>query len=245
MFSRLHTPTMAVGILVAIFVSVASACAAEPSAPPTPTPTPNPNVVRLTPSQDATLFEHHIGGLASSTGANNFVGMTNRNVRRRMLIAFDLSSLPANREIVAATLEMRMSKSASGAFDVSLHRVTTAWAEGTSAASGMGGKGTASVPGDPTWIHSAYPNTLWTTDGGDYVAEPSATTSVDNFVRYSWTGPGLVDDIHAWTSRAAPNFGWLAIGDEAHQKTAKRFDSREHSNVDRRPTLVIELAPLP
>lgn len=245
MFSRLHTPVVTVGLLIALFASVASACATGPRATPTPTPTPDPNVVRLTPSQDATLFEHAEGELASSVGPNNFVGMTNRNVRRRMLIAFDLTSLPADREIVAATLEMRMSKSASGAFDVSLHRVTTPWAEGPSAASGMGGKGTNSTVGDPTWIHASYPDTPWSSSGGDYVAVPSATTSVDNFVRYTWSGPGLVDDVRAWASGATPNHGWLAIGDETHQKTAKRFDAREHANVDRRPTLVIELAPLP
>ena len=162
-----------------------------------------------------------------------------------MLIAFDVTSLPANREITSVRLEMRMSKSASSAVDVALYRVTSAWAEGASAASGMGGKGTAALAGDPTWLHAVYPDTPWLTAGGDHVTEASAVTSVDNFVRYSWSGPGLAEDVRMWANGAVPNLGWLAIGDESRHKTAKRFDAREHASVDRRPSLMVELAPLP
>ena len=228
-------------VALAIFSMIVSACSNAPDA----IPTPNPNIVRLTPSQDATLFEDADGELASSVSLSNFVGMTNRNMRRRMLLAFDVSALPSDREIISVALEMRMSKSASSAFDVALHRVTSPWSEGTSAASGMGGKGSSSSPGDPTWIHSTYPNTPWTTPGGDFVAEPSAITSIDNFVRYSWSSAGLIDDVRTWATGAEPNLGWIAIGNEVTQKTAKRFDSREHTAPSRRPTLVIELTPLP
>jgi hypothetical protein len=244
MFSRFR---FLLAVSVALFATVVSACgggSGETSAA-TPTPTPNPNMVRLAPSQDATLYEHDEGAIASSVGPTNFVGVTNRRERRRMLIAFDMTSLPANREITGVRLEMHMSKSASGAVDVTLHRVTSAWAEGTSAASGMGGKGTAALAGDPTWLHAAYPDTPWLTAGGDHVAAASAVTSVDNFVRYSWSGPGLAEDVRMWANGAVPNLGWLAIGDETRQKTAKRFDAREHASVDRRPSLVVELAPLP
>lgn len=232
-----HRPLAIIGMFLAL--AVVSAC----SSPATPTATPDPNVVRLVASQDATLYEDPDGALASSAGATGFVGITNRALARRMLVKFDLSSLPADREIVSATLQMRMSKSASGAFEVSLHRATTAWAESTSSASGMGGKGADSAEGDPTWIHSAYPNAFWHAVGGDFVTEPSAVTSVDNFVRYSWSDQGMVSDIAAWISGESVNNGWIVIGDEEHHKTAKRFDAREHENPDRRPTLLIEFAP--
>jgi hypothetical protein len=230
-------------IFAATVVLALAACSGGTDDPPTPTPTPDANVVRLAPSQDATLYEHADGALANSAGQTSFVGMTNRRELRRTLIAFDLTSLPADREVVGVTLEMRMSKSASGAFDVAMYRVTTPWAEGIAAAGGMGGKGTDSTSGDPTWTHAASPGTPWDNPGGDYLPKASAVTSVDNFVRYSWSGAGLVDDVLAWASGAEPNYGWLLIGDEDFQKTAKRFDAREHEEVTRRPTLVVELAP--
>lgn len=239
MFSRFPLPAF---LLLALITSVASACAGE-SLPP---PTPNPNVVRLAPSQDATLFENADGEIASSVGTANFVGMTNERELRRMLLAFDLTSLPTDREVIGVTLQMRMSKSASGPFDISMHRVTTPWGEGTSAAaSNTGGKGSTSSAGDPTWLHAAYPDTLWSNAGGDYVAQASAVTSVDNFVRYTWSDPRLIQDVRLWAAGDIPNFGWLIIGDESRLKTAKRFDSREHSNASRRPFLLVELAPLP
>ena len=240
----MNAPTRPLFLIFGVVLASALAACGGAAAAPTATPTVDPNVVRLAPSRDATLYEHAGGEVASSAGSTNFVGMTNRRELRRMLIAFDFSSLPAGREVVGVTLEMRMSKSASGGFDVSLHRVTSAWAEGAAAASGMEGKGTDAGMGDPTWLHASYPDTTWDKAGGDHASEPSAVTSVDNFVRYSWSGPGLVDDVRAWASGETANHGWLAIGEEGQQKTAKRFDAREHESIARRPTLVIELAPL-
>jgi hypothetical protein len=228
-------------ILLALVASVASACTAESL----PTPTPNSNILRFAASQDATLYESLDGEIASSLGTANFAGVTNQRERRRTLLAFDLTSLPADREVIGVTLQMRMSKSASGPFDVSMHRMTTPWGEGSSAAaSNTGGKGSSASAGDPTWIHAAYPDTRWSNAGGDHLMQASAVTRVDNFVRYSWSGPGLVEDVRLWAADDQPNFGWLIIGNELHQKTAKRFDSREHSEVTRRPLLLVELLPL-
>jgi len=228
--------------LLALIVSSASACGGGT----TPTPALDPNIYRFSASQDATLYEHAAGELASSAGTSNFVGVTNQYEIRRMLLAFDLTSLPANREVINVTLQMRMSKSASGPFDVAMHRVTTPWGEGaSSASSNTGGKGSTSSAGDPTWVHAVYPDTAWSNSGGDHVAQASAVTRVDNFVRYVWSDPGLVQDVRLWASGEKPNFGWLIIGDESNQKTAKRFDSREHSDLTRRPFLLVELAPIP
>ena len=228
---------------LALVAVATSACASGPAATPTPSPAPKANQVQIAASQDVTLYEDAAGEIANSVGPTNFVGMTTQFKRRRTLLAFDVTSLPSNREIIDVRLEMRMSKTASGAFNTTLHRVTTPWSEGISTSSGMGGKGAPAQIGDPTWIHSSYPDTFWSNEGGDFTEEESATTSVDNQVRYSWSDPRLVEDVSKWITGASPNFGWLIIGDERFQKTAKRFDSREHASADRRPTLVIEFAP--
>ena len=53
-----------------------------------------------------------------------------------------------------------------------LHRLSTAWGEGTTgigdAQIGGTGQGFAAGPGDATWNASSYPNTLWTKPGGDF-----------------------------------------------------------------------------
>jgi hypothetical protein len=239
MYSLLRPPGFLLFALIAISVP---ACVSDPI----PAPAPNPNILRFSASLDATLYENANGEIASSVGPSNFVGVTNQREIRRMLLSFDLTSLPADREVINVTLRMRMSKSASGPFDISMHRVTTPWGEGTSSAgSSTGGAGSTSSPGDPTWAHAAYPDTMWSNAGGDHVTRASAVTSVDNFVRYDWSGPGLVQDVGLWTAGEKSNFGWLIIGDESHQKTAKRFDSREHPDITRQPFLLIELEPVP
>jgi hypothetical protein len=45
--------------------------------------------------------------------------------------------------------------------------------------------------------------------------------------------------VQAWLDTPANNFGWILIGDETTNGTAKRFNSREHPTPDNRPQLTI------
>ncbi|MGI9014176.1 MAG: hypothetical protein ACR2GY_08000, partial [Phycisphaerales bacterium] len=84
---------------------------------------------------------------------------------------------------------------------------------------------------------------FWTTEGGDFNASPRATTTVGPVDRYTWTSTLMAADVQAWLDDANTNFGWIAIGDESIETTAKRFDSREIGNAQNRPRLTIDFTP--
>ena len=242
-------------IVLACVSLVLGACGSDtPTATPIPaatatptlatTPTPAGTEIRIPASADASLIEDAEGARADSIdAAGNFVGMTNNNQARRMLVSFDLSSIPAGSEIASVRLEMHMSRTAGEAAPVSLYLVTTTWSEGTSDARGEGGRGAESTPGDPTWIHAGFDNLFWHVPGGDYVEAASATSSIGRPGEYEWESDALKADVQSWLDDPSTNFGWIAIGDELRTKTAKRFDSRENDDEGLRPTLVVALAP--
>ena len=114
------------------------------------------------------------------------------------------------------------------------------WGEGSSDAGGQEGKGTTAATGDATWVHSFYDTHTWSTVGGDFEADASASRSVSAAGSYTWSSAGMVADVQARLETPATDFGWMIRGDESASKTAKRFDSRQHSTVANRPLLTIE-----
>lgn len=199
--------------------------------------------VTLEPIKDNTLYESTAGELSNGAGQHFFVGRTNQpaNSIRRALVAFDVAgNIPANSTILTVTLTLNMSQTTSTAHTVSLHRVTADWGEGTSVATGNEGGGAPSTTGDATWLHRFFNTTLWSTAGGDFVATPSAETSVGAIGLYTWgSTQAMVNDVQQWLDTPTSNFGWLLKGNEASQPTSKRFDSRQNTNPALRPRLTI------
>ena len=132
-----------------------------------------------------------------------------------------------------------MSRTIVGPFDVTLHRVTQDWGEGTSDATGQEGTGIDSATGDATWTHAFSDSQAWSTPGGDFVSDSSASTSVDQNGFYTWTSEQLVADVQGWLDDPSSNAGWILLTDET-QTSAKRFDSRENATEANRPQLVVE-----
>jgi hypothetical protein len=203
--------------------------------------------VTLSPSKDNTLYESVAGELSNGAGQHFFVGRTNQpaNSIRRALIAFDIAGhIPANSTILSATLTLNMSQTTSTSHTVSLHRVTADWGEGTSMAAGNEGSGAPSTTGDATWLHRFFDTILWSSLGGDFVATPSAETSVGALGTYTWgSTQAMVNDVQQWLNTPGSNFGWLLKGNEATQPTSKRFDSRENTNPALRPVLTVTYQP--
>lgn len=203
--------------------------------------------ISLTASKDNTLYERPTGDRSNGAGDHMFAGTTStasQGAARRALIAFDLSAIPAGSTIESAELTLYMSRAElSGSEPVTVHRVLMDWGEGTSAAGGEEGGGAPSTTGDATWIHTFYDSGTWTTPGGDFVAAESATQTVGAVGFYTWTDPGLAGDVQAWMDNGGTNFGWIIIGNETTDATAKRFDSRTVGNTDRRPELLITYTP--
>jgi hypothetical protein len=50
----------------------------------------------------------------------------------------------------------------------------------------------------------------------------------------------MVADVQGWLDDPSSNFGWLLVGNEGENGTAKRFDSKENPVAERSPSLTIE-----
>ncbi len=197
-------------------------------------------VVALQAAKDNTLFEEQ-GSFSNGAGTGLFCGETSVGAKRRSLIAFDLSSIPAGSVINSATLTMRMSRTSTGSEIVSLYFSLADWGEGTSNSNSMGGGGgTLATPEDATWTHRRFGGAMWTTPGGDFRAEPSVSIGVGGTGFYQFTGAGVLADVRAWVNSPASNAGWFMLGNETTNQTAKRWDSREAATVSNRPVLTVD-----
>ena len=208
---------------------------------PTPTVPGGVQTVTVTASKDNTLYESTSGDLSNGAGMALFVGKTGRGEARRALIQFDLTdSIPAGATIVTATIELQLDRTSSGESNGTIHRVTADWGEGESDAPAEEGGGAPAAAGDATWIHRFYDAETWKSQGGDFIADPSAEAVLGGFGAVSFgTTEGLVSDVQSWVNDPSSNFGWIIIGDESHGQTAKRFVSAQGEDPDQRPRLVI------
>ena len=199
--------------------------------------------VDLVPVADNTLFEDPNGTLSNGAGLYLFAGRVaplGDGLRRRALLRFDVNGdLPADAVVLSATLTLFMSKTVALSQPAALHLATSAWGEGASNAPLEEGVGAPAQSGDATWIHTFFPATTWSSPGGDFDPNASATTSVGSTGFYDWSSPTLAADVQLFYDDPNVNHGWILIGNESVVKTAKRFDSREQAPGSR-PRLEIE-----
>ncbi|MBI4024898.1 MAG: DNRLRE domain-containing protein [Verrucomicrobia bacterium] len=153
----------------------------------------------------------------------------------RVLVGFDLSSIPTNSVILSATLCFAFQpNNASSPATLEVHRVTTSWTE-----SGA------------SWKFSDGTN-AWTPGGDFSPAISSSTTSTfvgDSNTRVDFAFSNLVADVQAWVRQPGSNDGWLIKNsDETTQRPGpsalnvdKAMVSREYNknNLDWAPTVEI------
>lgn len=199
--------------------------------------------VQLVADRDATLYQSTSGRLANGAGTFLYSGTTGQfsNGTRRLLLHFDLSSIPVNAILMDAQLSLSVSKGATNSStEYSLHRVLADWGEGDSDASELGqGQGTTAQEGDATWLHTFSPDLTWTTPGGDFAEEASAVTAIRFDGDYVWTGARVLDDVQLWFDQPTENFGWILVGDETVSRTARQFSSRTNPVAESRPVLTV------
>jgi hypothetical protein len=192
------------------------------------------------PRRDNTLYENLQGSVSNGAGQHFFAGTTATGGKRRGVVAFTIpASVTPGTTVDSAVVVLFMSKTRPGTSAVALHRLLADWGEGTSDAPLEEGGGTASTPGDATWIHRSFNTQLWAAAGGDFAATASATTQVGDVGFYTWSSPALLADVQAWVDAPATNFGWLVRGDESALGTATRFDTRENPDPTVRPQLLL------
>ena len=197
--------------------------------------------VLIDASQDNTLFETTEGTLSNGAGGFLFAGLTRNFGTRRAVLAFkDLSAIPEGASIVSVKLHLYVSKENAAQTAIELLRLESDWGEGSSNAGSPGGDGTASASGDATWIHTFFSSQLWANPGGDFADTESDKIAVDNVGAYMFgSTDAMVADVQDWLDNPDGNFGWILIAGEIFE-SARRFNSREHSNADRRPMLEVE-----
>jgi hypothetical protein len=201
--------------------------------------------ISLTPVQDTTLIEEN-ADYSNGAGINLFSGPINSGFRRRALLKFDVSAIPAGSQITNVTLRVLANRVAadSGVEDpAALHKLTAAWGEGTSATTRGGGDQASS--NDATWLYRVYGGggvvrQSWATAGGDFIASASSSLNFGSIGHYVFPStPQFVADVQSWLAHPAANFGWIMLVNEGVPQTVRRIDSRETFSATDRPTLTI------
>jgi len=203
------------------------------------------DTVTLTSVADNTLYQSDTGSLSNGAGSAMFVGVNAlppTSIRRCVFRFNVVAAVPAGSTIIGATITLNQNGSNADPQSCTVHRALSSWGEGTSiAGSGQGGGGPAAT-NDATWVHRFWSTTAWTTPGGDFMSNPSATTSVGGAGAYNWTSPQVTADVQFMLDSPATNFGWLLQGNEEFAQTTKRFSTREDLVEAARPKLVIEFS---
>lgn len=202
----------------------------------------------LSPVRDAVIYEDSGGITANGAGEFLLVGRTNQSSgsRRRSVLRFDFSALPAGAVITAVSLRLELLIVSTADLAIHLHVVTAPWTTGASDPSGNESSGAAALWGDTTWQQASFPGTLWNTPGGDHAPAPSATQVVTSAAGpYLWTGGSLAKDGQQWLDQPATNFGWMLRGDELTPQTAKRFVSADSLSSGLGPALIVEYSTIP
>jgi hypothetical protein len=187
--------------------------------------------LELGAAMDNSMFSENS---AESNGAGNnlFAGrIQNGTAFRRGLIKFDVSAVPSDVIIQSVVLELyvyRSARSTTNPHNFNIHKVLSDWGE---AGSSGNGSGAAAQTGDATWSQRFYPNTDWSASGGDFEPSSSASQMVAynsiNLERDEWSSPQMVLDLLSWLANPSTNYGWILIGDETINGSAKGFASRE------------------
>ena len=161
-----------------------------------PLPSAEAATISLPAVKDNTLLRYDpadANTALNSNGSGDFfsAGRTfARDEIRRGLVQFDLSSVPANMQLVPGSVRLRLRVIGIPSRDttprpfwfVGLSGLTGPWGEGASAANiavSGSGSGAPAQPGDATWFHTSYdPNihnaTSFVSDGAGYWTEKGA-----------------------------------------------------------------------
>ncbi|MFN7022097.1 MAG: DNRLRE domain-containing protein, partial [Phycisphaerales bacterium] len=203
-------------------------------------------VADLIAVKDASIFSE-TGDTANGAGEVVHCGRTSAGNIRRALMQFDLTSIPAGSTVTAVTLTIYIEATSGGrpTETIQLRRITQSWSEGTSGAgSTTGGNGDAATAGDVTWTHRVFSTQTWSTAGGSFSGTTSGSASVSSAAGpRTFSAAGMVTDVQNWLNTPSTNFGWMLVGDESVNQSARRISSRQNSVSGRRPKLTVTYTP--
>jgi hypothetical protein len=184
---------------------------------------------------DNTMVETTGSGSNLSNGHGDlYVGRTEQAAgisERRALLHFPIpvggdSQIPAHATIGTVTLYLYDCMTVDSSTRTGdLYAVSKAWGQGSSYYDG--GVGAPSVGSDASWWFANFgAGTHWTNAGGDFSGTVSGTGTMSD-VDDTWdsfTGTQMTSDVQGWYN-GGTNDGWVLIGDEATDPTARRYAS--------------------
>lgn len=182
--------------------------------------------IELIANKDNSIFSES-SNLSNGIGNGIFAGTTGQGNFRRALIQFPIENLPANIVIDSVLLYLNSDNARSNS-SFSIYRLLNNWGEGTSVASGNGGKGGMATINDATWEKTFFNVQNWDTPGGDFNKDSVLCTFTSiQFGQNSFTSSKLLQTVRQWNKGDFNNYGLIIIGNEADTYTAHKFDSRE------------------
>lgn len=208
------------------------------------------DLVSMSASRDATLYQSSDGSLANGAGQYLFAGKTNQNLTRRSVLWFDIAAfVPSDATVTSVRLILNVTQANGGNRTMTLHRALTAWTTGASDPDSTESSGAPTLAGDATWLHASADGlgggVLWQSAGGDFAAA-SASLLTTTAGLQTWSSAGLVADVQAILANPSANLGWFILGDESVAGTARRFDSADSAAFGGIvPRLEIEFTPIP
>ena len=207
-----------------------------PTSTPTATPTPTPRATAIVDPQATTValqygVRLYFGARDTWIGAANpttthptepfiRVGPTSQGNAARVLISYDLASVPANAEVLGAWLEMHLNGRSNGTpLTVSAHQIRRQWTDGTA-----------------TW-HRAMGNQFWEFPGasGDQDRDATALDVQQLDQVAGWVRWDVTNAVRDWLAHPATNWGLLLVGEAAHN-VQYQFDSSERVWSGSNPT---------
>ncbi len=206
----------------------------------------NALVATLAASKDNSIFQE-FPTRSDGAGPEFYAGNTAVGNQRRALIAFNTASIPPGSMILSVDLALTVTgipRSPAPASEVvELHRLLADWGE---AGSSGDGQGDAAQTGDATWNDRFFMTDTWATAGGDFSPTASGQQTIGGTGVYHWIStPGMRSDVQGWVNNPSSNFGWLLLGDESINKTARAFASRTPDEAGDEPVLTITFVPPP
>ena len=191
--------------------------------------------IGLTSVADTTIFNNSSltvprdpNGQPLSSATTMIVGQINAGNTCRGLVQFNLSALPTNASITAATLEISISQAHLPTADtLSIYRLTNSWTEP-----------------EATWDDSGIAR--WA-PGGVFLPTPDSQVEAGGIGSITFPSTGaMIATVETWRTNSASNNGWIIRNDdEASSSNARRVLT--HESASGQPVLHIEytLPPAP
>jgi type II secretory pathway pseudopilin PulG len=171
-------------------------------------------LVQSNPSQNFGDYELQVSGLLA--------------FQRHSLLTFDLSALPSGIRLIGAELQLYQLNTLSLGGNLTAHRVTSSWVEGTS-------QGTGSPDGSTWNTHDG--SNGWSSPGGDHQTTPIASASAR--LTSGWISWNIGAQVERWLDGTEANHGLLL---KTGLVSTLSFASKEHNDDSLRPRLVLTYA---